>query len=184
MNCIECGKPAEWVRCTQFAGDHPYCEEHAKLEKDFGQDDSYAFWYQIEEKPKNPDVQIGRLQKKLNKMRDQRDKARSELDHYKHIISMQPHLATRYEAYQDRIAERQRVKDLESRVKEQAELIIQLQKEIARLESKPLVFPLTFPSPSMPYQPYKGCSVCGLGADGGATGYACPRTDCPSAVRC
>ena len=42
--CLECGEPAEWTRHTQFAGNHPYCEEHAKKEDDFGEDDSYTFW--------------------------------------------------------------------------------------------------------------------------------------------
>lgn len=27
-SCIECGAPATWVRCTQFAGDHPLCDKH------------------------------------------------------------------------------------------------------------------------------------------------------------
>ena len=45
--CLECGAKATWMRSTQFAGDHPYCEKHAKLEKDFGENDSYAFWYEI-----------------------------------------------------------------------------------------------------------------------------------------
>ena len=43
--CLKCGKPAQWVRSTQFAGDHPYCEEHAREEDDFGEDDSYTYWY-------------------------------------------------------------------------------------------------------------------------------------------
>lgn len=55
MKCIECNKKAEWIRSTQFAGDHPYCEEHAKLEKDFGDDDSYKYWYKILKKVKNVD---------------------------------------------------------------------------------------------------------------------------------
>jgi hypothetical protein len=42
--CLVCGAPAEWTRHTQFAGNHPYCEEHAKKEDDFGEDDSYTFW--------------------------------------------------------------------------------------------------------------------------------------------
>jgi hypothetical protein len=29
-----------------------------------------------------------------------------------------------------------------------------------------------------------GCSTCGLGADGKATGYVCYRTDCPTRVTC
>lgn len=45
--CLECDERATWMRSTQFAGDHPYCEKHAKLEKDFGENDSYGFWYEI-----------------------------------------------------------------------------------------------------------------------------------------
>ncbi len=46
--CIECDKDADYIRHTQFAGDHPYCELHAKKEKDFlKEDDSYFFWSKI-----------------------------------------------------------------------------------------------------------------------------------------
>ena len=45
--CIECNKPADWVRSTQFAGEHPYCKEHAEKESDFGEDDSYTYWYEV-----------------------------------------------------------------------------------------------------------------------------------------
>lgn len=48
--CSVCGKPVEWVRCTQFAGKHPYCEHHAKQEDDFGEDDSYAYWEKLDDK--------------------------------------------------------------------------------------------------------------------------------------
>jgi endogenous inhibitor of DNA gyrase (YacG/DUF329 family) len=50
--CIVCGRPAVWVRSTQFAGDHPFCEEHAKQEDGFGVNDSYEYWYNIEDKEK------------------------------------------------------------------------------------------------------------------------------------
>jgi hypothetical protein len=49
MNCLECAEPATWMRCTQFAGNHPYCEDHAKLEADFNDNDSYLFWERINE---------------------------------------------------------------------------------------------------------------------------------------
>lgn len=43
--CFECARPAEWVRHTQFAGDHYYCDEHAKLERDFGTEiDGQFLW--------------------------------------------------------------------------------------------------------------------------------------------
>jgi hypothetical protein len=45
--CMLCDKDAEHIRSTQFAGDHPYCDEHARMEDDFGQDDSYAFWIKV-----------------------------------------------------------------------------------------------------------------------------------------
>lgn len=49
LKCIECGEPAVYVRCTQFAGKHPYCEECVKNEKDFysEEESSYYFWYTI-----------------------------------------------------------------------------------------------------------------------------------------
>lgn len=46
--CLECAAKATWMRHTQFAGNHPYCTEHAKLEPDFGVDDSYTFWSEID----------------------------------------------------------------------------------------------------------------------------------------
>ena len=69
------------------------------------------------------EVEIGRLTKKLNKMKDQRDKARKEIEHYKAVLSSHPYLVNRHKTYQERIAEMKRVKDLEKRVEEQAMLI-------------------------------------------------------------
>lgn len=43
--CLECNEPATWTRSTQFAGDHPYCDKHARLQSDFNDEpDSYAYW--------------------------------------------------------------------------------------------------------------------------------------------
>ena len=48
--CCECNKPATWMRRTQFAGDHPFCEECAIKEKDFREEDnSYFFWEYLDE---------------------------------------------------------------------------------------------------------------------------------------
>lgn len=40
--CIDCDKMATYIRHTQFAGDHPFCTEHAQAERDFmdNKDDS------------------------------------------------------------------------------------------------------------------------------------------------
>lgn len=44
----QCGRPATWVRHTQFAGSHPFCSEHARQEADFGEGDpSYFFWKEL-----------------------------------------------------------------------------------------------------------------------------------------
>ena len=51
LTCCECDQPATWMRSTQFAGDHPYCTEHAKQEPDFlDPPDSYCYWYELEQK--------------------------------------------------------------------------------------------------------------------------------------
>lgn len=43
--CLECHDVATWVRRTQFAGDHPYCQEHAEQEDNWGKEDpSYFVW--------------------------------------------------------------------------------------------------------------------------------------------
>jgi predicted RNase H-like nuclease (RuvC/YqgF family) len=76
-----------------------------------------------------PEVRIGRMQKKIDRLKAQRDSIKKDLEHYQQVISMQPHLKRRFEAYSEMVAERQRVKDLENRVKEQAELIRLLQKK-------------------------------------------------------
>lgn len=48
IKCDECKKKAVWVRRTQFAGNHRFCEECAKKESDFGiSDSSYFFWEKI-----------------------------------------------------------------------------------------------------------------------------------------
>lgn len=51
VNCLMCDtpEPAVYIRCTQFAGDHPLCEEHAKQDTDFMIDDSYAYWVVIDQ---------------------------------------------------------------------------------------------------------------------------------------
>lgn len=48
--CSECDEPAVWVRSTQFAGEHPYCEKHAMQQSDFNDEpDSYSYWYKVDE---------------------------------------------------------------------------------------------------------------------------------------
>ena len=50
LTCLDCDQPAIWVRRTQFSGDHPFCDEHARKEKNFGKEDpSYFFWRRLTE---------------------------------------------------------------------------------------------------------------------------------------
>ena len=44
--CTDCDLPAKWIRHTQFAGDHFFCDEHAKKEKDFRNSKSVS-WSEI-----------------------------------------------------------------------------------------------------------------------------------------
>jgi hypothetical protein len=43
-HCSLCEQPATWMRYTQFAGNHPFCDKHAELESDFNDGD----WEKIE----------------------------------------------------------------------------------------------------------------------------------------
>ena len=47
--CFICDKEANWLRATQFAGDHYFCEDHAKKKKeeDFEKEDSMKYWYRL-----------------------------------------------------------------------------------------------------------------------------------------
>ena len=46
--CDMCDNKAVWIRYTQFSGDHHFCLDHAKLEKDFKKSDpSYFFWKKL-----------------------------------------------------------------------------------------------------------------------------------------
>lgn len=49
MKCLCCDENARWLRCTQFAGDHPFCDLHALMEEGFGTNDSYEYWTEVEE---------------------------------------------------------------------------------------------------------------------------------------
>jgi hypothetical protein len=47
--CIECEHKAQWIRSTQFAGNHPFCDYHARLESDFSDSDSYLYWRELDD---------------------------------------------------------------------------------------------------------------------------------------
>lgn len=49
MECCGCEREAEWIRHTQFAGSHPFCDQHARLEKNFPDSNSYIWWENLTE---------------------------------------------------------------------------------------------------------------------------------------
>lgn len=75
------------------------------------------------------DIKIGRLEKKIRKLIQQRDHYKQKHEYYAKVISMQPYLERRWEGFEAARKERERVKGLEARIKEQEQLIRMLTKE-------------------------------------------------------
>ncbi len=46
LGCDTCSAPVTHVRCTQFAGEHYYCREHAEEQPDFGQPDATGWHHE------------------------------------------------------------------------------------------------------------------------------------------
>lgn len=65
----------------------------------------------------------GRLNKKIGRLKKQRDHWKKMHDYYAKVISLQPHLETRYKSYQERMNGIEEQKQLARRVKEQEALI-------------------------------------------------------------
>ena len=84
---------------------------------------------QNELRPTESEVIIGRLRKKIVKLMEQRDGYKNELVHYREVLDHHTFREREYKDYNARIKERERVKALETRVKEQEELIKLLRKE-------------------------------------------------------
>ena len=74
-------------------------------------------------RPPESEVIIGRLRKRIVKLMEQRDCYKNQLEHYKIVVGGDWHIERRYDKFQDMKNEQQRVRDLETRVKEQEELI-------------------------------------------------------------
>jgi hypothetical protein len=73
--CFECTAPAVWQRCTQFAGDHYYCDFHARSESDFGENDSYACWVNLHEQ------QMNELVEKMDTLKNRVDNVLAGAEH-------------------------------------------------------------------------------------------------------
>jgi hypothetical protein len=80
------------------------------------------------------DIKIGRLEKKIRKLIQQRDHYKQKHEYYAKVISMQPHLERRWEGFEAARIELARVKGLEARIKEQEQLIRMLTKVLTKEE--------------------------------------------------
>lgn len=80
-------------------------------------------------KPTESEVTIGRLRKRIVKLMDQRDEYKKQLEHYKVVVGGDWHIEHRHKTWTETKAERLRVRDMETRLKEQEELIKLLRKE-------------------------------------------------------
>ena len=83
-------------------------------------------------RPPESEVTIGRLKKRISKLQEQRDSYKKQLEHYKVVVGSDWRIEQRYNRFQDVKNEHQRVRALETRVKEQEELIKLLRKENER----------------------------------------------------
>lgn len=92
--------------------------------------DSAHVCFPINVKPSSHEVAIGRLTKKMNKIKDQRDKARKELTQYKTVLRDLPNLQRRYDDYQKWKKEQETMHTMKVRINEQTMLIERLQKEL------------------------------------------------------
>jgi ppGpp synthetase/RelA/SpoT-type nucleotidyltranferase len=74
-------------------------------------------------------IMVGRLQKKVAKLQQQRDYYRQRCEHYREVLSMHPAIEFNHRTYTEQKAERERMRGLEQRVNEQAMLIKKLSRE-------------------------------------------------------
>lgn len=80
-------------------------------------------------------VRIGRLEKKITKLKKQRDFHEERHVHYAKVLELQPYLHRRYESYNDRIARENLNKQNAKTVIEQSKLIEMLMKENEQLRT-------------------------------------------------
>jgi len=77
----------------------------------------------------HPDVTIGRLRRRIERLKKQRDHFRKQAELRQQMIDLAPYIERRWKTHTEALAEQARVKDLERRVREQAMLIERLAKE-------------------------------------------------------
>lgn len=81
----------------------------------------------------SPEVRIGRLLKKIEKLKKQRDFHKERHEHYAKVLELQPYLHRRYESYNDRIKREELNRQNAKTVIEQSKLIEMLMRENEQL---------------------------------------------------
>jgi len=84
---------------------------------------------ETDEKPSHWEVQYGRLQKKMVKLRQQRDHWKERTDFLNEVLRLYPYAERSWKDYQQRIKDQKELQDLRKRVNEQELLIDRLVKE-------------------------------------------------------
>ena len=82
----------------------------------------------LESKPSHWEVQYGRLQKKMVKLRQQRDHWKERTDFFNEVLKLYPYAERSWKDHQQRIKDQNELQDLRKRVKEQELLIDRLVK--------------------------------------------------------
>ena len=77
----------------------------------------------------DPDVTIGRLRRRIDRLKTQRDYFLDQVAHYQKILRDAPFIERQWERHQERVRDSRRLKELEVRVQEQSALIERLMKE-------------------------------------------------------
>lgn len=80
-------------------------------------------------KPTPEEIKIGRLEKKIKKLIQQRDHFKQEVDRYFKLFSDHQWIERRYRSYNEFLKEKKELADLKARVTEQELLIKALIKE-------------------------------------------------------
>lgn len=81
----------------------------------------------------SPEVRVGRLLKKIEKLKKQRDFHKERHEHYAKVLELQPYLHRRYESYNDRIKREELDRQNAKTVIEQSKLIEMLMRENEQL---------------------------------------------------
>ena len=78
---------------------------------------------------RDPAVKIGRVQRKVARALKQRDHWKAQHDQLRDVLNKFPFIERRHQSLMDRRAEREQLRGLEQRVKEQAALIERMTQE-------------------------------------------------------